>query len=95
VPTVAWGREVAVIAREVRELPVPEGDTTTGMVCDSAIVSWFWTCSFAVEGVARLPLPMVPVRVVELTREVLSGEPFQRMTAELVKFAPVTLRVWA
>jgi hypothetical protein len=84
-----------VIARGVREVPEAVPDTTTGTVCDSAIVAGFWTCSFAVEGVARLPLPMVPVRVVELTREVMTGEPFQRMTALLVKFEPVTLRVWA
>jgi hypothetical protein len=94
VPEVAWGKEVAVIASGVRELPIAVAETTTGMVCDSALVSWFCTWSLAVEGVARLLLPMVPVRAVELTREVEIGEPFQRMTAALVKFVPVTLRVW-
>jgi hypothetical protein len=48
---------------------------------DSCIVCVFCTCNWAVPGLARLLLPIVPDNVLESTTAVVTRVPFQRIAA--------------
>jgi hypothetical protein len=84
---VAGGNWVVEIAG-VEELE--ERATTRGTAVDSCPVSLSCTFSSTVAGAATILLPTAPDSVLESTTVVASALPFQRITALLVKFVPVT-----
>jgi hypothetical protein len=79
-----WAVEIA----RVEEFK--EGETTRGTAGDSCPVSLSCTFSSTVAGAATILLPTAPDSVLESTTVVASALPFQRITALLVKFVPVT-----
>jgi hypothetical protein len=67
--------------------------TTSGTAVDSCPVWLFCTVSCTVAGVDTILLATAPESVLESITVVASALPFQRITALLVKFAPVTFIV--
>jgi hypothetical protein len=84
---VAGGTCVVEIDR-LEELEVEA--TTRGTAVDSCPVSTFCTFNWTVAGVDTILLVTAPDRVLESISVVASALPFQRITALLVKLAPVT-----
>jgi hypothetical protein len=80
------------IVRGFEELPLA-GAMVTGTEGDSCIVWVFCTCNWAVPGLARLLLPIVPDNVLASTMVVVRLAPFHRMAAWVGKFVPVTFKV--
>jgi hypothetical protein len=90
---------IGVIERTRGDTLAPTGLVSTGDATvtdtgdDSFPVSTFCTCNWATAGAARLLLATVAASVLESTTEVTIELPFQRTTAWLVKFDPVTFMV--
>lgn len=91
-PAIADGRAVVLTERGDGTF-VAAWTIAIGTDGDAAPVWSFWTCTWAVPGTAILPPWTEPERVVELTTEVASRLPFQRMTVFGLKFAPTTFMV--